>query len=117
MTERKSVLIVDDYQRILISFKRVLEKEGFTVETVETGKEAAEKIRLKHYNIVLIDVKLPDVEGTDLLLQMRNIPETIKIIVTGFSSSEIGTKASDYGADDYLVKPVSMEELLETIND
>ena len=65
----------------------------------------------------LIDVKLPDMDGTQLLLKIPNNPKTIKIIVTGFSTDETGKKAADYGADDFLVKPVKAEDLIATVRE
>ena len=56
-------------------------------------------------------------DGTELLCKMANDSKTIKIIVTGFSSEEVGKKAADYGADDFLVKPVKAEELIATVRD
>jgi DNA-binding response OmpR family regulator len=114
---KKSVLVVDDDQSILRSTKNILQKEGFTVETTETGKEAIEKMLDNHYDVVLLDVKLPDMDGTDILQRMNHFEDTIKIIITGFSSEEIGKKAADYGADDFLVKPIKPEELLTTIRE
>jgi YesN/AraC family two-component response regulator len=59
----------------------------------------------------------PDMDGTDLLLKIPKDPKTIKIIVTGFSTNEVGKKAADYGADDFLVKPVKAEELIVTVRE
>jgi DNA-binding response OmpR family regulator len=56
-------------------------------------------------------------EGTDILLSMVNDSKTIKIVVTGFSTGEIGKRAADFGADDFLVKPVKPEELIATVRD
>jgi DNA-binding response OmpR family regulator len=56
-------------------------------------------------------------DGTELLCKMANDSKTIKIIVTGFSTEEVGKKAADYGADDFLVKPVKAEELIATVRD
>ena len=115
--EKKRILVVDDDVNILRVFKNILEKEGYIVETVETGKDALEKIRKEKFSVCLVDVKLPDMDGTELLLKMANGSETIKIIVTGFSSEEVGKKAADYGADDFLVKPVKAEELVATVRE
>ena len=115
--EKKRILVVDDDVGILRVFKNILEKEGYVVETAETGKDALEKIKNEKFSVCLVDVRLPDMDGTDLLLKMPNDPETIKIIVTGFSSEEVGKKAADYGADDFLVKPVRAEELIATVRD
>ena len=99
MNEQKNrILVVDDDLGILRVFKRILEKEGYVVETAETGKDALEKIRNEKFSVCLIDVRLPDMDGTEVLAKMANDSETIKIIVTGFSSEEVGKKAADYGA-------------------
>src|SRR3989339_581628 len=115
--EKKRILVVDDDTNILRVFKSILEKEGYMVETAETGNDALEKIKKEKFNVCLIDVRLPDMDGTDLLLELTKEPETIKIIITGFSSDEVGRKAADYGADDFLVKPVKAEELIATVRD
>jgi DNA-binding response OmpR family regulator len=114
---KKRILVVDDDANILRGFKGILEKEGYVVEAAETGKDALEKIENEKFNVCLIDVRLPDMDGTEILRKMANDSETIKIIVTGFSSDEVGKKAADYGADEFLVKPVSAEELIATVRD
>jgi len=114
---KKRILVVDDDVNILRVFKRILEKAGYFVETVETGKEALKKIQKEKFGLCLVDVKLPDMDGTELLLKMANHSDAIKIIVTGFSDEEAGKKAADYGADDFLVKPVKPEELIATVRD
>ncbi len=114
---KKRILVVDDDVNILRVFRKILEKEGFTVETAETGKDAIKKIKKAKFNLCIVDVKLPDMDGTELLLKIPNDPKKIKIIVTGFSTNEIGKKAADYGADDFLVKPVKSEELIATVRE
>ena len=116
MKEKKRILVVDDDANILRVFKSILEKEGYIVETAETGKDAIKKIKKENFDVWLVDVKLPDMDGTDLLLKKAD-SEAIKIIVTGFSSEEVGKKAADYGADDFLVKPVKPDELIATVRD
>jgi DNA-binding response OmpR family regulator len=111
------ILVVDDDVTILRGFKSILEGGGYEVETAQTGKDALEKIRKKRFSVCLVDFKLPDMDGTEILLKMINKPEVIKIIVTGFSSEEVGKKAAEYGADDFLVKPVQAEELLATVQE
>jgi DNA-binding response OmpR family regulator len=118
MLQRKErILVVDDDLNILRGFKSILEKEGYEVETAETGKVALDKIKRKKFSVCLVDFKLPDMDGTEILLKMENKPEVIKIIVTGFSSEEVGKKAAEFGADDFLVKPVRAEELLSTVQE
>jgi DNA-binding NtrC family response regulator len=115
--DKKRILVIDDDLSILRVFKNILEKEGYMVEIAETGKDALEKINNEKFDVCLVDVRLPDMDGTDLLLNMTNDSRTIKIIITGFSTDEVGKKAADYGADDFLVKPVKAEELIATVRD
>jgi DNA-binding response OmpR family regulator len=115
--DKKRILVVDDDANILRVFKRILEKEGYTVETAEAGKDALKKIKKAKFNVFLVDVKLPDMDGTELLLKIPNDPKTIKIIVTGFSTDKVGKKAAENGADDFLVKPVKPEELIATVRE
>ena len=114
--EKNRILVIDDDKGILRVFKTILENEGYIVQTAETGKEALEKLKKERFNVCLIDVRLPDMDGTEIL-KMANAPDTVKIIVTGFSSDEVGKKAADLGADDFLVKPVKPEELLAAVKD
>jgi len=115
--KKKRILVVDDDASILRGFKRILQEKGYTVETAETGHEALRKIRKQKFDVCLVDIRLPDMDGTELLLDIGETPETFKIIITGFSSEQAGKKAADYGADEFLVKPVSAEELLTAIRD
>lgn len=118
MENKKKVLVVDDDESILRVFTRLLNKKGYIVDTAATAKEALEKTELSRYDVMLLDIGLPDAEGTDLLQKLpEKSSEMIKIIITGHSDAEHGIKAADYGADDYLVKPVKPEELLTTIEE
>jgi DNA-binding response OmpR family regulator len=110
---KKTILVVDDDKSILRTFSRILQKSGYEIDTAETGKEAMEKTENRHYDLALVDVRLPDIDGTELLAKLKKqLQQTIKIMITGFPSLETGVKALDEGADAYLVKPVKPEELL-----
>lgn len=115
--ENKRVLVVDDDTSILRVFRQILEREGYIVETAETGTEALDKLNKEQFSVALVDVKLPDMDGTDILLKMTNQRCIVKIIVTGFSTEEVGKRAADYGADDFLVKPVKPQELLAAVHE
>ena len=115
---KKRVLVIDDDKSILRTFTRILQKNGYEVDVAETGKEALEKSQGQSYDLALIDIRLPDMDGTDLLIKMQKIiPDAAKIMITGFPSLETGIKALDEGADAYLVKPVKPEELLALIEE
>lgn len=114
--QTKKILIVDDDKYILHIFSRILLKQGYTVETAETGQEAIKKIQTQEYNLALIDVKLPDTDGTDLIAKIhRTKPNMIKIAITGIPSLEDAIKVMDQGATAYLVKPVKSKELIKII--
>jgi DNA-binding response OmpR family regulator len=112
------ILIVDDDKSILRTFTRILQKNGYKIDTAETGKEAIDKAENRHYDLALVDIRLPDMDGTELLAKIKKqLQNTIKIMITGFPSLESGVKALDEGADAYLVKPVKPEELLMLIKE
>jgi DNA-binding response OmpR family regulator len=115
---KKTILLVDDDTSILRSFSRILQKCGYEIETAETGKEAMGKARNRHFDVVLLDLRLPDMQGTDVLTKARKqLASTVKIMITGFPSLESGVKALEEGVDGYLVKPVQAKELLTLISD
>jgi DNA-binding response OmpR family regulator len=110
---KKTILVVDDDKSILRTFTRILQKSGYEIDVAETGKEAMEKAESRHYDLALVDIRLPDMDGTDLLAKLKKqLEPTVKIMITGFPSLETGVKALDEGADAYLVKPVKPQELL-----
>jgi DNA-binding response OmpR family regulator len=112
-SSKKNILVVDDDKSILRTFTRILQKSGYEIDTAETGKEAIEKTEIRHYDLALVDIRLPDMDGTDLLAKLKiPLQHTVKIMITGFPSLETGVKALDEGADAYLVKPVKPQELL-----
>ena len=118
MATTKTILVVDDDKSILRTFTRILQKNGYEIDSAETGKEAIEKAYTKHFDLALVDIRLPDMDGTDLLTKIKKpLQHTIKIMITGFPSLESGVKALDEGADAYLVKPVKPEELLMLIEE
>ncbi len=115
---KKSILVVDDDKSILRTFSRILRKCGYEIETAETGKEAIVKASSRHFDLLLLDLRLPDMNGTDLLVKARGqLAHTTKIMITGFPSLESGILAFDEGADAYLTKPVQPRELLTIVED
>ena len=113
---QKHILAVDDDESFLKTIARILQLEGFRVETARTGKEAIEKSNSNSYNLALIDLRLPDMDGTDLLTTMRETtPRMIKIMLTGYGSTGDEGEEIRKHADGYLVKPIEIEDLLRTI--
>ena len=118
MKTNKTILIVDDDKSILHTFTRILQKKDYKIVTAETGKEAIERAKNNKFDLALVDIRLPDMNGTELLSKTRSqLQNTIKIMITGFPSLESGIEALDEGADAYLVKPVKPEDLLMLIRE
>jgi DNA-binding NtrC family response regulator len=116
--EKKSILVIDDDEVVLNSIAEALRLEGHKVDAAETGKEAIEKCGLNFYNLALIDIRLPDMEGTKLLKAIRDTtPRMVKIIVTGYPSLQNATEALNKGADGYVIKPVDIPKLLATVRE
>jgi len=118
MGETTRILVVDDDESIRKVLKTILEEEGYAVDTAENGKEAIKKSRAKFYNLALIDIRLPDMEGTKLLTEMKeNTPKMVKIIITGYPSLENAIEAVEKGADAYILKPFDMDNVLNKIKE
>jgi len=118
LSEAARILIVDDDESIRKALAAVLEEDGYIVDTAQTGKEAVEKCNTSFYNLALIDIRLPDMEGTQLLKTMKeSTPPMVKIIVTGYPSLSNAIEAVNKGADAYLLKPFVMNDVLRTIKE
>jgi DNA-binding NtrC family response regulator len=116
--KKKSILIVEDDKAIIKSLKDILQSEGYSVDTAENGREAIQKSKEKFFNMALLDIKLPDMEGTKLLVTMHeNLPKMVKIMITGYPSVENAVEALNRGADAYIIKPVKPEKLLALIEE
>jgi len=113
---KPQILIVDDDECICKTLSTILQSEGYQTTTATTAKKAIEKAKTQFFNIALLDIKLPDMEGTQLLAQLQETsPQTIKIMITGYPSLKNAVDALNYGADSYIMKPVDPAELLKTI--
>jgi len=118
MGETTRILIVDDDENIRKVLTTILEDEGYDVESVDTAKKAIERTRRKFYNLALIDIRLPDMEGIELLTKMKNTtPKIRKIIITGYPTLQNAVEAVNRGADAYIMKPFDMEKVLEAMKD
>ena len=117
MTNQK-ILIVEDDENIRETMKNILEQNGYQIDEAKTGKEAEQKIQTNFYNLALLDIKLPDMDGTKLLTKLQNeSPKMMKIMVTGYPSLENAIEALNQGADAYVTKPVKPAKLLEIIKE
>lgn len=110
------ILVVDDDETVLESLKGILESEGYSVDTAEKGRQALERFESESYDLVLLDIKIPDIEGTKLLETLHDrFPETVKIMLTGYPTLANAIESLNSGADAYLVKPVNPRRLLKAV--
>ena len=111
-----SLLIVDDDAGIREMLSTVLTNEGYLVEAVENGKQAIKACEESLFDVALIDVELPDMKGTELLMRLKKMqPKMVRIVITGHPSLESAMRAVNERADGYVLKPVEVTELLEKI--
>ena len=111
-------LIVDDDESIREVLTSILTDKGYIVEAVDTGEKAIKATHEKFYNLALIDIRLPDMEGTKLLTRLKDtVPRMRKIIITGYPTLQNAIEAVNKGADAYIIKPIDMEETLKVIRE
>ncbi|MEZ0343230.1 MAG: sigma-54 dependent transcriptional regulator [Caldimicrobium sp.] len=110
------ILIVDDEILLRKALEGVLTSQGYSVKSCETGEKALTLIEREFFDLALVDVKLPDLNGLELLKEIKKIsPETGVIIITAYAEVKSAVQAIKDGAFDYLSKPFQEEELLITI--
>ena len=111
-------MIVDDDESIRKVLKAILEEKGYRVDTADSGKKAIEKTEKAFYNLALIDIRLPDIEGVKLLSKIKETtPKMRKVIITGYPSLQNAVEAVNKGADAYIIKPLNMDKTLATIEE
>ncbi|TFH15088.1 response regulator [Candidatus Bathyarchaeota archaeon] len=112
------ILVVDDDDVLRESMVNILENEGYIIDVAKSGYEAEMKLLNQVYNLVLLDIRLPDTTGIQLLSKINKYaPRMKKIVLTGFPDTDTAIKSVNEKADAYLVKPFDPEELLIVIAD
>ncbi len=108
-----SILIVDDEQEIRDSLSEVLTDEGFLTYTAENGSVALEMLNETYYDIIISDIKMPELDGVTLLQRVKEkAPDTFVILITSYGSTETAIHAMRHGAIDYILKPIDFDELI-----
>jgi DNA-binding NtrC family response regulator len=116
MEHKAKILIIDDEDVICKGCQQTLEKDGFEVDYAKDGLIGLAKLHDKAYEIVLIDLMMPQIKGMDVLESVRKYdPDIVKIIITGYATEQVITEALEKDAYDYLAKPFSANELREII--
>jgi len=115
---KEKILVVDDDKLVRDSLQSLLANAGYVVDVAKSGEEAESKSALTYYNVALIDIRLPNANGIELLERLKEyVPKTRKIILTGYPDLETAIEAVNKRADGYLIKPFDPEALLKVIDD
>ncbi|MDL1966192.1 MAG: response regulator, partial [Candidatus Desulfofervidus auxilii] len=105
------IAVVDDEEIVCKRLKKVLEKEGYEVETFLDGETALGKISSHQFHLVILDLKLPKLDGLQVLEQIKAVsPETEVIMITAYGSIESAIEATKMGAFHYITKPIKLDE-------
>jgi len=114
---KAKILAVDDEAVILDSFRRILVIAGYSVDTVESGKEAIGLIRKNDYDFVFTDLKMPEMDGVDVVKAVKHLrPDIDVIMITGYATIESAVEVMKFGAMDYVQKPFTAEELTDFVD-
>ncbi len=117
MNANATILVVDDEEVVRRGFQRVLESGSCQVETVGSGEQALQAMEERPYDIVLLDLRMPGMDGMSALKTMkRRWPENEVIVITGYPSVDTAKEAIHLGACDYLAKPLAPGEVIEAAN-
>ena len=112
----KSILVIDDDRLIRSFISTILKEDGHRIEEAENGRSALEKLRNADFELVITDLRMPDISGMDVLCEGRNIrPEARWIIITAYGSIESAVEAMKMGASDYLTKPFGSPDELRHV--
>ena len=114
--EQLKILVIDDERGIREGCRRILEPENYQILLAENGTQGIEVVKSDRVDMALIDLKMPDIDGLEVLKQIRKIDaETIPIIVSGHGTIETAVEAMKAGAFDFVTKPFTPDELLSVI--
>lgn len=116
MSSSKILLVDDDFEFVKGMASR-LRRDGFEVSSCLSGTEALQKLASELFDVAILDVRMPEMDGLTLLDEIKNLrPEIEAILLTGYASVQTGVDGMNKGAYDFLVKPISFEVLVARIN-
>lgn len=111
--EKGRILVLDDDPVVTLSCKRILGAEGYSITTVEKGEDALNKLSKEDYDLLISDVRLPDINGIEVLKEARIIkPKTDVVIITGYPTLEDAKESTKLGAAEYIEKPFTPDFML-----
>ncbi len=117
MASAPRILIVDDEERFRVTLRKLLVLKGLEVDTAGSGREALEMLKTGSYDVVLLDVKMPEMNGIEALAEIKKIDPNIEVIIlTGHASVDVAVEIMRLGGYEYLLKPCPMEDLMDKID-
>jgi len=112
--EDLKIMLVDDEERFLKTTQKILSKKGYRVETASSGIEALEKLRTTPVQVVILDVKMPGMDGNQTLVEIKKqYPMVEVIMLTGHATVESAIDGLKSGASDYLMKPADIGDVIQ----
>lgn len=110
--------MVDDDESLVDTFQSVLQKEGFSVETAKSGREALEKVERTRFHLIILDIILPDITGDEVTRILRKSDSRLPVVfITGSSNFQESIDALDLGVNEILLKPISPVEILRVAHE
>ncbi|MCD4677689.1 MAG: response regulator [Desulfobacula sp.] len=114
--EKMKIMLVDDEERFLKTTKKLIEKKGYAVETALSGEEALEKLKRQNTHVVILDVKMPGMDGNQTLKAIKTLYPLVEVIMlTGHGTMDSAIDGLKSGAFDYLVKPADIDEIIDKV--
>jgi len=114
----KKILVIDDELIVRISCERTLTSEGYEVKSTASGKEGLELLEREPFALVLLDLKMPDMDGIEVLKKIKNKwPETNVVMITGYSTVDTAVKTLKLGAFNYIEKPFTPDALVNAVKE
>jgi len=109
---KKRILVVDDEENARIGLSKLLEREGFEVESVSNGYEALNYLNQREVNVIVTDINMPEMNGITFLKELnKNFPASNVIMITAYGGVESYIEAMNLGAFEYINKPIKIDEL------
>ena len=114
----EKILIVDDEKHFLESTKRLLRRKGYHAEAARSGTEALEKIGKESFALMLVDIRMPEMNGLEMLRRAKKMdPEIMALIITGYGTDKLEKEAMQSGVDGFVNKPITIDKLTKIIDE
>lgn len=118
MADQTSVLVVDDNEDLLETFSLILKRHGFNIDTAENGVSAVNKFKMHHFDVIVMDIVMPEMNGVEAFRKIREMsPGAAVILMTAYSEEELIQIAQDEGAHCIVHKPIRIDQLIELIKE